>query len=40
MFSLLRLTKRIIVVAVTIDVVRIELVYVLPEVDEEESATC
>lgn len=40
MFSFLRLSERIIVVAVAVDVVGIELVNVLHEVDEEESAAC
>jgi len=40
MFSFLRVSERIIVIAVAVDVVRIELVDILPEVDEKESATC
>jgi len=39
-FSFFRVSEGIIVVAVAVDVVRVELVYVLPEVDEKESAAC
>jgi hypothetical protein len=39
-FSFFRVSEGIIVVAVAVDVVRVELVYVLLEVDEKESAAC
>jgi hypothetical protein len=40
MLSFLRISKRIIVITIAVDIVRVELVDILPEIDEKETATC